>query len=224
MIRINLLPVRAVKKREMGQKQLLLFALVIVAALVGNYYWYADTAKTEERLRFDVQRTEKEIADLNRIIGEVQNYEKENKALEDKLKVLDTLERGRTGPVKMLDAMATAIPKNVWLHKMEERGGSMSLSGSALSNDDLAEYMKALANIVWTNEGMGRMVESGRKNNQTRVELQPSGQIKDFEVDKLGIFFKDIRLRKAEQRTATVAGSETKTVDFELTLSANFAI
>jgi len=64
---------------------------------IGNYYWYSETAKQEERLRLDVQRTEKEIADLNRIIGEVQNYEKENKALEEKLKVLDTLERGAPG-------------------------------------------------------------------------------------------------------------------------------
>ena len=113
MIRINLLPVRAVKKREMGQKQLVLFGLVFVIVGIGNYYWYSETAKQEERLRLDVQRTEKEIADLNRIIGEVQNYEKENKALEEKLKVLDTLKRGRIGPVKMLDAMATSIPKNV---------------------------------------------------------------------------------------------------------------
>jgi type IV pilus assembly protein PilN len=222
MIRINLLPVRAVKKREMGQKQLVLFALVLVVAAIGNYYWYADAAKTEERLRFDVQRTEKEIADLNRIIGEVQNYEKENKALEEKLKVLDTLERGRTGPVKMLDAMATSIPKNVWLHRLEEKGGAMTLEGAALSNDDLAEFMKALANIVWTTEGMGRMVETGRKGGPTRVELQPSGQIKDFELEKIGIFFKDIRLKKAELRPGN--GTDPKTVDFQLNLNANFAI
>lgn len=218
MIRINLLPVRAVKKREMGQKQLILFALVLVAAVIGNYYWLADTSKIEEKLNLDVQRTEKEIADLDRIIGEVKNYEKDNKALEEKLKVLDTLKRGRTGPVKMLDAMATSIPKNVWIRKLSESGGAMTLEGAALSNDDLAEYMKSLASVVWTKEGMGRLVESGRKGQHGRVELTPSGQIKEFE--EIGIFFKDIRLKKAELRS----GNEGKFVDFSLTLNANFAI
>lgn len=222
MIRINLLPVRAVKKREMGQKQLILFALVLSGALICNYYWYAATARDEAKLRLDVQRTEKDIADLDRIIGEVKNYEKDNKALEDKLKVLDTLKRGRTGPVKVLDAMATSIPKNVWLRKLDEKSGTMTLDGAALSNDDLAEYMKSLSNVVWTPEGMGRLVET-RKGATSRVELTPSGQIKDFPLSAVGVFFKEIKLRKSELKSLP-SGSDAKIVEFSLTLNANFAI
>jgi len=44
MIRINLLPVRAVKKREMGRQVLVLFAVVLLGAGLGNYFWYADRA------------------------------------------------------------------------------------------------------------------------------------------------------------------------------------
>src|SRR5205814_4154470 len=40
MIRINLLPVRAKKKREFGQQLLVLFVLVLVGGLIGNYLWY----------------------------------------------------------------------------------------------------------------------------------------------------------------------------------------
>lgn len=220
MIRINLLPVRSAKKRESGQKQLFLLAVVIAGAFGGNWYWWSTTAGQHDRMKLEVQRTEKEIADLDRIIGEVKNYEKENKALEEKLKVLDTLKRGRTGPVKMLDAMATSIPKNVWIKKMEEKGGGMALDGAALSNDDLAEYMKAMASVVWTPEGMGRLVETGRKDQTSRVELIPSGQIKDFPKDKVGQFFSNIRLKKAELKGPAAA----RVVDFQMTLNANFAI
>ena len=220
MIRINLLPVRSAKKRESGQKQVFLFAVAIALGLGANWYWYSETAKQEERERLEVQRTEKEIADLNRIIGEVQNYEKENKALEDKLKVLDTLKRGRTGPVKMLDAMATSIPKNVWISSLQESGGAMSITGAAISNDDLAEYMKAMTNIVWTNEGMGRLVESGRKGETSKVELTPSGQIKDIPNASIGQFFSNIQLKKAE-----LSGTgESRVVNFSMSLNANFAI
>ena len=44
MVRINLLPIRASKKRELGKQWLVLFALVAVASFVGNYFWYSRTA------------------------------------------------------------------------------------------------------------------------------------------------------------------------------------
>ncbi|HEY3449218.1 MAG TPA: PilN domain-containing protein [Myxococcales bacterium] len=220
MIRINLLPVKAAKKRESGQKQVFLFAVALALGIGGNWWWYSQTSQQEERERLEVQRTEKEIADLNRIIGEVQNYEKENKALEDKLKVLDTLKRGRTGPVKMLDAMATSIPKNVWIAKLEESGGAMRIDGSAISNDDLAEYMKAMNNIVWTPQGMGRLVESGRKGETSKVELTPSGSIQDIRNEQIGQFFTNIQLKKAELKGT----GEARVVEFSMSLSANFAI
>lgn len=220
MIRINLLPVKAAKKRESGQKQVFLFAVALALGIGGNWWWYSQTAQQEERERLEVQRTEKEIADLNRIIGEVQNYEKENKALEDKLKVLDTLKRGRTGPVKMLDALATAIPKNVWLGDLKESGGAMSIDGAAISNDDLAEFMKAMNNIVWTPQGMGRLVESGRRGETSKVELTPSGQIVDVPIGQIGQFFSNIQLKKAELQGT----GESRVVKFSMSLSANFAI
>ncbi len=220
MIRINLLPVKAAKKRESGQKQLFLFAVALALGIGGNWWWYSDTAQQEARERLEVQRTEKEISDLNRIIGEVQNYEKENKALEDKLKVLDQLKRGRTGPVKMLDAMATSIPKNVWITKLEESGGAMKIDGSAISNDDLAEYMKAMNNIVWTPQGMGRLVELGRKGESSKVELTPSGQIADIPNGQIGQFFSNIQLKKAELKGT----GDARTVDFSMSLNANFKI
>jgi type IV pilus assembly protein PilN len=222
MIRINLLPVKAVKKQQLGKNQLILFGLLMVGTLVGNYYWYADRDGANQRLKGQVDAIKKDIADLDKIIGEVKNIAAEKQKLEEKLKVLNTLRKGRTGPVKMLDAMATCIPKNVWLKSMGESNGSMTLDGSAVSNDDLAEYMKSLANVVWTPEGMGRLVEVTRPGATTsRVELTPSGQIKDIPVEQVGVFFTEINLKTS---TLKKAGAEVKVVDFQLTLKANYTI
>jgi type IV pilus assembly protein PilN len=221
MIRINLLPIRSVKKQELGRQQIFLFGLLVVGAVIGNFYWFGSTNSKAEHMAAQVSQARKELADLDKIIGEVKNYAQEKEALEEKLKVLETLKKGRSGPVKMLDAMATAIPKNVWLKQMDQKTGAMALEGSAISNDDLAEFMKALANVVWTPEGMGRLVERSA-GTTSRVELMPSGQIKDLPVDKVGVFFKDIALKKSALRAATK--SEQKVVDFSLTLTANYAI
>ena len=40
MIYINLLPVRAAKKREFGRQQLILFGLILFGAVLGNYTWW----------------------------------------------------------------------------------------------------------------------------------------------------------------------------------------
>lgn len=222
MIRINLLPVRHVRRQEEGRNQLILFALILVVAAIGNFYWYSDRDRENQRLKAQVASIQKEISDLDRIIGEVKNVNSDKQKLEEKLKVLDTLKKGRTGPVKMLDAMATATPKNVWLVKLAEAGGAMSLEGTALSNDDVAEFMKALTNIAWTPEGMGRVVEVARRGATTsRVELMPSGQIKDVPADQVSAFFKNVQLRRTVQKTG---GKDSKVVDFSLSLTANYAI
>ncbi|MFN7132993.1 MAG: PilN domain-containing protein, partial [Myxococcales bacterium] len=219
---INLLPTKAAKKQEAGKNQLILFALVLIGAFVGNYYWYDDRDTANEQLKGQAVVIQAEIRKLDEIIGEVKNIAKEKQALEDKLKVLDTLKRSRTGPVKMLDALSTAIPKNVWLSNMNENGSQMNLEGNALSNDDLAEFMKSLANVVWTPEGMGRLVEGTRRGATTsRVELSSSGQIKDIPVGQVGVFFTDITLKKASQ--ATQVGGDVKAVQFSLTFKANYS-
>jgi type IV pilus assembly protein PilN len=221
MIRINLLPVRQVRKQEAGKQQLILFAVVLVGAGVGNYLWWQGRAAENDRLTVQVANVKKEISELDRIIGEVKNIATEKAKLEEKLKVLETLKRGRTGPVKMLDALATATPKNVWIRKLDEKDGAMAVEGSAMSNDDLAEYMKALGNVVWTPEGMGRLVENRANSPSSRVELVLSGEIKDYSVDVVKPFFKDINLKKSSQRAQS---DDLKVVDFSLDFRADYAI
>ena len=220
MIRINLLPIRAVKKQELGRKQLYLFALVLVGAGIGNYYWYDKKNTEAEQLVAQVAAVKKEIAELDRIIGEVKNIAKEKQGLEEKLKVLETLKRGHTGPVKMLDALATATPKNVWLRKFDEKAGALAIEGSAISNDDLAEYMKSLANVVWTPKGMGRLVENRRGATESRVELALTGDIEEFSLSQVKPFFSDVTLKQASQKAA----GDAKIVDFSLAFKADYAI
>ena len=222
MIRINLLPVRHVKKQAMGRNQLMLAGVVLVVGVIANGFWYFDRRGENEKLKAQVASVQKEIADLDRIIGEVKNITSEKQQLEEKLKVLDTLKKGRTGPVKMLDAMASAIPKNVWLRQMTETNGAMNVEGSAISNDDVAEFMKSLAAIAWTPEGMGRVVEVARKGATTsRVELMPSGQVKDVPIGQVSAFFKNVQLKRTAQK---IAGKQDATVDFTLSFAANYTI
>jgi type IV pilus assembly protein PilN len=221
MVRINLLPVRQAKKREIGQQTLILFGVLVIGAFIGNYYWYHSVASTAAESVAEVRKTQDEIRALEKVIGEVQNITREQKSLEDKLKVLDTLKRGRTGPVKLLDAIASVVPKKVWLTGMVEQNGVMTFDGVAMSHDDLAELMSGLQNVVWTPQGMGLIVPGKANNNLSQVEMFGSGAMQNFPVDKVKPFFTDMNLKKASQRDET--SLHIKLVDFSIACRADYA-
>jgi len=144
MIHINLLPVRAKKKRQFGQQLLVLFGLVVVAALIGNYFWYRQVDDRLTQVNRQIDSTRAQITQLEKTIGEVKNITQEKKALEDKIKVLDTLKKGRTGPVKVLDEISTIIPPRVWMNDYGEQAGVATLRGFAVAYDDLSTFAQKL--------------------------------------------------------------------------------
>lgn len=172
MIRINLLPVRAAKKKDLGLKQLVLLALLVVGALLGNYYWWSSVDSTLDTTKTQIAKLEQDIAQLDKIIGEVNEISKQKKALEEKLAVLEKLRKGRTGPVRMLDELATVMPEKVWITTIDEKGGSMVIKGGALTNEDLADLMKALKKSPFFSEpSLKKSVQSRKKGAQVDFEL-----------------------------------------------------
>ena len=144
MIRINLLPVRAAKKREFGRQQLVLFVLLLVLAGIGNFFLYNRFESELRSLDKQIATTKSDIAQLEKTIGEVKSIKEDKKALEDKLRILDTLKKGRTGPVKVLDELATVIPQKVWILDFSEQNGNVSIIGQASSYEDLSTFSKKL--------------------------------------------------------------------------------
>ncbi len=144
MIRINLLPVRVSKKKTVGKQQLLLFALVVVLGFIGNFFWASSRASELAAREAKVRSLKDEIAQLDRIIGEVKNIKDQQAALREKLDILAQLKANRSGPVRVLDALASLTPKRLWLTKMEEKGNVVSYAGAASTIDDVSEFMTAL--------------------------------------------------------------------------------
>lgn len=225
MIKINLLPVRQVKKREAGKQILVLYAVLLVGALIGNYFWYEGRNAVAVEGQQRITRTQQKITELEKVIGEVNNINARKKELEDKLNVLKQLRRGRSGPVRIMDALAEATPKKVWIKDFDEVNGKVKISGYALSHEDVGEFMRGLGNMVWTPKGMGRMVEQKKDSKTTRVELLgQNGAIEDFAVDQVGAFFTEVDLKDAVQSDLKTDLGTIKQVEFALTLTAHYTL
>jgi type IV pilus assembly protein PilN len=167
MIKINLLPVRAAKKREFGRQQLVLFVLLLVLAGIGNFFVYNRFESELRSLDHQIVTTKAEIAQLEKTIGEVKSIKEDKKALEDKLKILDTLKKGRTGPVKVLDELATIIPQKVWILEFNEQNGNVAMNGQASTYEDLSTFSKKLkASTHFTNV----TIKSARQRTDGIVE------------------------------------------------------
>jgi type IV pilus assembly protein PilN len=100
----------------------------------------------------------------------------------------------------------------------------VSIDGAAVSHDEVAEFMRGLNGVVWTPKGMGRLVDQRREAKTSRVELLTTeASIEEFPSAEITPFFTNIDLSSAVQTRGVLPGSGS-TVDFKITLTANYAI
>lgn len=152
MIRINLLPVRAKKKRNTSIYQIVAMSAVLMVALVSAFTVHSVYVSDVEQREKKISDNEAEIKRLQKIIGEVNELDKQKTRLLSQLGVIDKLEKGKRGPVRVLDELSTAIPKRVWITSFRESGGTLSITGAAMDNSDISEFMRALQKTPYFSE------------------------------------------------------------------------
>jgi type IV pilus assembly protein PilN len=144
MIRINLLPAKAARKKEQLLGQLILLVIGIVLTFVvciGAYGILLGKVSAEKDL---IAAKEAEISKLKKALGEVAQFKKLQAELRGKLDVLDQLKDGKTGPVHLLDKLITALPEKVWLTSFKENAGSISISGFGMNEESVAQFLRDL--------------------------------------------------------------------------------
>src|SRR4051794_40609588 len=115
MIRINLLPVRAKKKRNTSIYQLVAMSggivLCLLVGLSANLFFQGKIKAQEKK----ISESDEEVKRLEKIIGEVKELDQQKSRLLNQLGVIDRLEKGKRGPVRVLDELSSLIPKRVWI-------------------------------------------------------------------------------------------------------------
>jgi len=144
MIKINLLPIKATRKREYVKQQLILAVVLLLGAVVGCYMWYSSVNGKIQDKKKEIVSAKQQIEQYKKAIGEVEKYKGLEAALNQKLTIINSLEKGKTGPVRVLDHLSQIIPKQVWLTEWSEKSGSVKVAGEALTNKHVAQFITAL--------------------------------------------------------------------------------
>lgn len=164
MIRINLLPVRAKRKRNSSLIQLAAMTstlLVSIGAGVMVQVHFESRAAEQEQL---VEKGRVDIANLKRVIGEVNELDKQKQRLIEQLSVIERLEKGKLGPVRVLDELSIHIPKRVWIVSFTEKEGNLILKGTGLENSDISEFVRALQKSKYFDDVRLKFTQSTSKD------------------------------------------------------------
>ena len=149
MIRINLLPIRAFKRREKLRKQVFLY-LVTIALLIGAMaVLYLNEYSAVRELRVEKAELAAKEADLAKTVKEVAELKKEQEDLQRKVDVIQSLEERRQGPVRVLAEISRRLPEQrAYLESLSKKfvngKDTITMTGIALDNETIAAYMSDL--------------------------------------------------------------------------------
>ena len=143
MIKINLLPYREKKKKENLTQQIFIAAGSFVAFILLLVLLQVSINSSISDLKSQIKESEDSLVELDKKIGNLDQFKNEKKELEQKLGVIATLEENRLAPVKTLDNLALLVPsKDIWLIKITQKGNSINIEGIGRDNVVAAEFMK----------------------------------------------------------------------------------
>lgn len=145
MLKINLLPVRQLKKRAKARRQLfgMSFLFLLVLALLGVTALLQ--AQKISSLKTDIAALTKEKNSYGPTLKRIEKLKQDTQELVRRTEIINKLKVDSSLTVRTLDEVANRIDnERMWLQSLHQQNSSLSLSGVALDNQTVAEFMDNL--------------------------------------------------------------------------------
>ncbi len=152
MIRINLLgqPRPKDHPRLEGPPEATLQVVLLLLSLafafgVLWFHWHQlsnDVSQRQGQIRaLQVQKTQLEL-----LKQQVENFERQKAVLQQRISVIEQLQRNRTGGQELLDALAGTVTRTetLWLTSLSRKGNALTIEGTAASVNAVANFITQL--------------------------------------------------------------------------------
>jgi type IV pilus assembly protein PilN len=185
MVKINLLPVKAKQRQYNVVYQMVVGGVVLAGVFFFCGIWHFLQKREEAKYNAEIASLQKEIAELNRLIGEVKQFEDKKAELTRKLGVINSLKDNKVGPVRFLEELSVTIPKKVWVLSVQEStippaSHQVKMTGEAISDEIIAEFMTKLEESEYfSNVNLGEARTGGERSG---VPIQAFSLTCDFSV------------------------------------------
>ncbi len=143
MIKINILGDKTALDNT-AVLMMFVYLFLLVGLLATCTLMYFGTIEKNKTLVAEKTSLESELNNLYRRTTSVKELDKKRKILKSKLGVLARLKNSKVGPVRVLDDLNNSTPDEVWLLGIDEKNGGMTITGRAITPQDVASFMDNL--------------------------------------------------------------------------------
>jgi len=156
MIRINLLATdrgAGTKKKSAGvttaQRIAIGAALILISTVTVVGWWFWSLRERGRKLDEEIARAEVEAQQLRSVLAQVQKFETQRAMLQQRVTLIETLRKGQSLPVHLMDEVSKSLPDRVWLISMSQRGKDFMIEARATTLTSLSDFVQNLQTSGW---------------------------------------------------------------------------
>jgi Tfp pilus assembly protein PilN len=113
-----------------------------ITLLVAGASWRM--FREETRLTAELEAGARELTALRALVGPAAKMKEHLADLNARLKVIRALTKDQARPLSLIDAFADAVPEDLWITALEDRGAGLRVTGAAFSSTAVSNFMSAL--------------------------------------------------------------------------------
>lgn len=174
MIRINLLPVRQSRRVAAGARQMVVFVVLILAAMGVMFLLYQTKSSEVDSKTRSVRLLRQDIEKLKKEVGDFDRLRKQRNRLLKQQRTIQQLKQAKTGPVRMLRELSEILskgkgptidqqryekllrinpragynpnwnPRRLWIDNLDEKNKQLEIIGRAKDQSDVVELLRRL--------------------------------------------------------------------------------
>ena len=185
MAKINLLPWREERRKELLNGFLVILGLVaLFAALtVGIVHFYH--SQLIERQNTRIGYIDKRIKEVDKKITEIKELEKQKESLLSRMRAIESLQRDRPLIVHLFDVLVRSLPEGLSIVNLKQEGPKVTITGEAQSNARVSSFMGKIEQSEWikgaklkvikeSNKGQGSTTKTVNEFMLTFEQVMPS--------------------------------------------------
>lgn len=173
MAQINLLPWREERREELKREFLAVAGLFAAVAAGVVFLWYSVMSAAIDSQNDRNNYLQTRINELNAQVREINDMKKQKKQLIARMEVIQALQGNRPEIVHIFDELVRTLPDGVFYNNIVRKGGTITLKGTAESNNRVSSLMRQLEASDWFASPNLRMVNANRSFGE---------QANDFEM------------------------------------------
>ena len=169
MILINLIPYREARRLLNLKTILILWGITAVVGIGIAFGVDSHLLQKMDERNAELKAHETTIEILDKKLGEIKTLKSRAKLIKKRMKLINDLSKERNLSIRILDEITTTIPEKIWVTRMETKKGTFSVTGLAMSNAMVADFMDRLARSpFFSNIHLGRVSQVSQKGDKLK--------------------------------------------------------